>query len=855
MNKLNTTSVSLAVTPTVLSTLFSHFLNRKPLRERPTAHLSYDQGLHLIRSFLDFASHHTIEELQAFTAQWVPRPQWVKVDDVSVPEKLLNRSAELLRDELGPEGIRQVGGQQWWQWRNTKSSLEAEWIEMRTDAHQRKKTGDPGRRVMMYIHGGAYFFGSVDEHRYQMQRHARKLQARVFAPKYRLAPQFPFPCGLQDCLAAYLFLLETQDPSTIVLAGDSAGGGMVMSILCILRNQGIALPAGAILISPWVDLTHSFPSVAGESPFDYIPQAGFHHKPSRAWPPPNADDSQVLRVEAEKEKDRHKKSANASELEAKQQAPVVPKAGASSNEPGGHEATSGGVHTDTERFLTVMIGGELVTVKDQIQMYTTNALLSHPLVSPVMQPTLGGLPPLLIMVGGGEILQDEQIYLAHKCANPEKYAPSPETLTGKGRELLAKHKPTDVHLQVWDDLCHVAPTLSFTRPAKHMYRSVSQFGAWALARAQKRGIDILDDGNISVITSSGSDTEAPKDEKKLEEEEQTTPGQVGKAGDPLPPFKEHMIRQRITRHGATLPLAPESELPGCCIKPNEVGVIKAGPVKKWMARKRQWDARYSAAKAKVHKKIITDIATGFKDFGPGEHPPPSALAGRRVETDQPEKKRTKSIGLALWSSWGSKHDETTVGRQRRAEQGPDMQSGTGADGAGARSSADIEAQQPAPPAADATGRNRSRRRTVIDDNQTGRDQVGEAIPVATLLAMPRAKESSPGLLNPTYVPETGVAGRRPFLGGIAMPFSLGKDAETASMVTLNSSVSPAISPGPVGSRMDLSAKPEPENEARAEQMLAAGTERPKLASVVGAEGGVPNMEKEKVKGEVASVGV
>ena len=46
--------------------------------------------------------------------------------------------------------------------------------------------------------------------------------------RYRLAPQFPFPCGLLDCLAAYLFLLETQDPSTIILAGDSAGGGMVL---------------------------------------------------------------------------------------------------------------------------------------------------------------------------------------------------------------------------------------------------------------------------------------------------------------------------------------------------------------------------------------------------------------------------------------------------------------------------------------------------------------------------------------------------------------------------------------------------------------------------------------------------
>ena len=71
---------------------------------------------------------------------------------------------------------------------------------MRKDYDARKQLAiTKGDRIMLYVHGGAYFFGSVDEHRYQMQRHARKLKARVLAPKYRLAPQFPFPCGLHDC--------------------------------------------------------------------------------------------------------------------------------------------------------------------------------------------------------------------------------------------------------------------------------------------------------------------------------------------------------------------------------------------------------------------------------------------------------------------------------------------------------------------------------------------------------------------------------------------------------------------------------------------------------------------------------
>ena len=145
------------------------------------------------------------------------------------------------------------------------------------------------------------YFGSVDEHRYQLQRHARKLEAKVFAPRYRLSPQYPFPCGLHDSLASYLHLLKVQDPTEIVLAGDSAGAGMVISMLVILRDQGIPLPAGAILISPWVDLTHSFPSVAGDSHLDYIPSHGFLHRPSAAWPPPSTDDMKQIAVNAVKD--------------------------------------------------------------------------------------------------------------------------------------------------------------------------------------------------------------------------------------------------------------------------------------------------------------------------------------------------------------------------------------------------------------------------------------------------------------------------------------------------------------------------------------------------------------------------
>lgn len=427
-------------------------------------------------------------------------------------------------------------------------------------------------------------------------------------------------------------------------------------------------------------------------------------------------------------------------------------------------------------------------------MYTSNELLAHPLVSPVMQPTLGGLPPLLIMVGGGEILRDEQIYLAHKCANPAKYAPPEEALTEEGRARLEQYKPTDVQLQIWDDLCHVAPTLSFTRPAKHMYRSIAQFSAWALARAQKRGIDILDDDAISVISESGSDSERSQRPKTPELERVATnlpPGQVGKAGDPLPPFKNHMIRQKVTRHGATLPLAPEAELPACCVQPATVGVVKEGTVKKWLAMRKQWDHRFASAKAKIHKKIVDDMVAGYHEFGPGEYPPPTALAGRRrVDSELVEGKKQKSWGLAMWSLWGSKHDEMTVEREKKAGEEPEVRVATPADGQGARSFADIEGQD-RPQMLSDQSRSRSHRKTVVDENQTGSMVITEDTPVAHLLEQRREQEAAkPGLLSPDFVPETGVAGKRPFLDGIALPFSLNKEADTASMMTLHSTATP-----------------------------------------------------------------
>ncbi|OTA92788.1 hypothetical protein M434DRAFT_396216 [Hypoxylon sp. CO27-5] len=835
---MNTATVSMAVTPTVLSTFLSHYLNRKPLRERPTAHLSYDEGLHLIRSFLEFASHHTVEDLQAFTSQWVPHPQWVKVDRVEVPETQLVEAANVLQEQLGPDGIKKVGGRNWWQWRKPRSPLKAEWIEMKADYHERKKTGDPGKRVMLYVHGGAYYFGSVDEHRYQMQRHARKLKARVFAPEYRLAPQFPFPCGLQDCLAAYLYLLTIQDPTTIVLAGDSAGGGMVLSMLVTMRDRGIPLPAGAILISPWVDLTHSFPSLSGDCPLDYIPKHGFHHKPSKAWPPLNADEYALLAEQVAKNtKLSETKLIKPAAVETKS----LPQDLGQLNTTQTEDAKSLAASVAETSYISVNLDGKEVKLKDQIQMYTTNELLSHPLVSPVMQPSLGGLPPLLIMTGGGEILRDEQIYLAHKCANPSKYPPPESAMNEWAQEQLERYKPTDVQLQVWDDLCHVAPTLSFTRPAKYMYRSVAQFGAWALARAQGTGIEILDDDSISVISSSSSSSDtdganrATKDKAKADE---GVKSEVGKAGNPLPPFKNHMIRQRVSRHGVISPLAPPSELPGCTIDRNDVGVVKEVPVRRWLEVRAQFDKRFASVRAKIHKRRLKEMAAGYVGFD-GEAPPPAALASRRkVGEDLEEKKKVKSMGLALWSLWGSKHDEATVHREHEADKVPETKVATTEQGEGARSPSDLNEQEKGVAKKElrkirSRSKSKSKTKIVRDESQIAdEDGVNENTPISILMAKRegKAREAGPplspgsNLLTPDNLPpETGVTGKRPIVSGIAVPFSLNREADTASMITLTSALD---QPSRVASPRPLS----PETDAVATTsaaVVAAATEKAK----------------------------
>lgn len=120
-----------------------------------------------------------------------------------------------------------------------------------------------------------------------------------------------------------------------------------------------------------------------------------------------------------------------------------------------------------------------VELRSQIQIYATNSQLTHPLCSPILHGSLGGLPPLYILAGDAEVLRDEIIYLAHRAANPEKYPLRQDLLNRSDRAQMNAErfnsKPTKVHLQIYDDMCHVLTAFAFTSQSRFAYRAVASF--------------------------------------------------------------------------------------------------------------------------------------------------------------------------------------------------------------------------------------------------------------------------------------------------------------------------------------------------------------------------------------------
>ncbi|MEH6519379.1 MAG: alpha/beta hydrolase [Halioglobus sp.] len=120
-------------------------------------------------------------------------------------------------------------------------------------------------RTILYLHGGAYIAGSPSTHTSLVSAICTASNARAFVAKYRLAPEHPFPAAVDDAVAAYAALLESTEmvefgdraANHIVVAGDSAGGGLTVAMLVRARELGMPMPASAVCMSPWADLSCS----------------------------------------------------------------------------------------------------------------------------------------------------------------------------------------------------------------------------------------------------------------------------------------------------------------------------------------------------------------------------------------------------------------------------------------------------------------------------------------------------------------------------------------------------------------------------------------------------------------------
>ncbi|KAI0692106.1 Alpha/Beta hydrolase protein [Cytidiella melzeri] len=535
-----TREASVKLGPILLSTLLKHYFDRilkehvsddKALTQLRKEELLYDEAFIVIKMFLEAASKHTVEDVQEFGNTRTPSPPWVHVVKVVIPMTCCDEAAGVVIKALGGEEMTKkiVGGTKWWQVRGLKG-VDGEWIVTKKDWQEAKKRykaqeqqrSSPGRkdrksgatstnspsseedatpsyqpdmdemRCILYAHGGGYFFGSVDQERYAIQRFARKVNGRVFAISYRLAPQYPFPCALQDLIAAYLFLIRPPEgalhrpvnPAHIVVGGDSAGGGLTLALLQVLRDCGLPMPSGGILISPWCDLTHSFPSIHTNTATDIIPPWGLSfQKPSTLWPPPPDDlttrvhDTLRLKIRDVVTSSKHSRSNSGGTPQSGENDLRLPQTGQTLHL--GSTASLPTLHSSVrdQAVQCMTKAGKLLRIEDQIHMYTPNYLLHHPLVSPVLS-YLGGLPPLLVIASDGEVLRDEVIYMAHKAAYPARFPIKQEIrdLYPALNGIEERFGPTQVHLQVYDDAAHTLPILfAFTTPAKYCFRAIATF--------------------------------------------------------------------------------------------------------------------------------------------------------------------------------------------------------------------------------------------------------------------------------------------------------------------------------------------------------------------------------------------
>ncbi|KAF8925295.1 hypothetical protein BGZ58_000926 [Dissophora ornata] len=263
--------------PRAEAIVYSHLTDEE--RELLALRSRYSHGLD--------SSDEKDREVESLAVKVQQDAQGMTIEMGSVPPKDAEKSSQRHRnqEDLFAEG------------------LDAEWLEYvgEDDPEIESQTsGNPA--VVLYFHGGGYYTGSKEEHRVLIGPLVKRLgkNIRILNINYRLAPQHPFPAALVDALSSYMWLMEQSisesfsrsnagglndcfQPSQIVFMGDSAGGGLALSLSLLIRDHGsLPQPLSIVTWSPWLDLTQSLPSFKENALADVIPYEDFVHLHSDA---------------------------------------------------------------------------------------------------------------------------------------------------------------------------------------------------------------------------------------------------------------------------------------------------------------------------------------------------------------------------------------------------------------------------------------------------------------------------------------------------------------------------------------------------------------------------------------------
>ncbi|CAM0137437.1 unnamed protein product [Umbelopsis sp. WA50703] len=380
--------------------------------------IEFHLAIAFMRDLLARSKYQTVEHMQWLTSQIeVPLPPFITRKPIVVPAIYRSRAGAILGDAIDKQHYPNIG----WNWQEDKDKtldLSGEWLNDDTTLPENRNDS-----VILYVHGGAGYLGSAMTHRLLTSSIAKATGGSVYAINQRLAPQHPFPAPLEDALASYLQLIDQAgdykvDPKNVILAGESHGGGMIMSLLLLLRDRELPMPGGAIGLSPWIDLTHSLPSILTNISTDYLPASGFSHKYSQA-------------LDYDK----------------------LPQFKAEALGPLG-KAVSKDAYPLSQEDL------------DRVQFYAPNAALKMRYVSPIFD-VLGfrGLPRLLLQVGTAERLRDESIYAAYKATN--RYPNAAVSTDG--------YFPTNVKLEMYVDQPHVFQMILSTVQRTVALRQIGKF--------------------------------------------------------------------------------------------------------------------------------------------------------------------------------------------------------------------------------------------------------------------------------------------------------------------------------------------------------------------------------------------